>query len=160
KIIKLPSAFVLTKYSTGSCEPETTTRQYASGGVIPIPYKIIKCSHVEDRSENKVITMSNKTVVCALIHHNTLSSVGSGLCHTTRHRCNITYTQQSEIRKNIVIQDATTTSTVSSHCGHIPRNMIHTHREPCCPVAQTIDGPSNVGPTTTTPVDIRPWSHQ
>ncbi|ESS55416.1 hypothetical protein TCDM_13115 [Trypanosoma cruzi Dm28c] len=104
--------------------------------------------------------MSNTRVVCALIHHNTLSSVGSGLCHTTRHGCNITYTQQSEIRKNIVIQDATTTSTVSSHCGHIPRNMVHTHREPCCPVAQTIDGPSNVGPTTTTPVDIRPWSYQ
>ncbi|RNE95576.1 hypothetical protein TcG_13342 [Trypanosoma cruzi] len=75
--------------------------------------------------------MSNTRVVCALIHHNTLSSVGSGLCHTTRHRCNITYTQQNEIRKNIAIfiQDATTTSTVSSCCGHIPQTMIHTHRE-------------------------------
>ncbi|RNF07604.1 hypothetical protein TcG_10383 [Trypanosoma cruzi] len=73
--------------------------------------------------------MSNKTVVCALTHHNTLSSVGSGLCHTTRHGCNITYTQQNEIRKNIVIQDATTTSPVSSCCGNIPQNMVHAHRE-------------------------------
>ncbi|RNC52126.1 hypothetical protein TcCL_ESM10683 [Trypanosoma cruzi] len=100
--------------------------------------------------------MSNTRVLCALIHHNTLSSVDSGLCHTTRHRCNIIYTQQSEIRKNIVIQDATTTSPFSSRCGHIPRNMIHAHRKICCPVAQTVDGPSNVGPRTTAPVDIRP----
>ncbi|RNC54311.1 hypothetical protein TcCL_ESM08271 [Trypanosoma cruzi] len=73
--------------------------------------------------------MSNTRVLCALIHHNTLSSVDSGLCHTTRHRCNITYTQQSEIRKNIVIQDATTTSPLSSRCGHILQKMIHAHRE-------------------------------
>ncbi|RNC35489.1 hypothetical protein TcCL_Unassigned01625 [Trypanosoma cruzi] len=75
------------------------------------------------------ITMSNTRVVGALIHHSTLSSVGSGLCHTTRHRCNSIYTQQSEIRKNIVIQDATTTSPLSSCCGHILRYMIHAHRE-------------------------------
>ncbi|RNE98356.1 hypothetical protein TcG_12312 [Trypanosoma cruzi] len=73
--------------------------------------------------------MSNTRVVCALTHRNTLSSVGSGLCHTTRHGCNITYTQQSEIRKNRVMQDATTTSTVSSCCGNIPQTTIHTHRE-------------------------------
>ncbi|RNC38472.1 hypothetical protein TcCL_NonESM12276 [Trypanosoma cruzi] len=91
-------------------------------------------------------TMSNMKVVCALIHHKTLSSVGSGLCHTKRHRCNITYTQQNEMRKNIlrVMQDATTTSPVSSHCGHILQNMIHTHREILCPAAQIIVGPSNV----------------
>ncbi|RNC37957.1 hypothetical protein TcCL_NonESM12849 [Trypanosoma cruzi] len=73
--------------------------------------------------------MSNTRVVCALTHHNTLSSVGSGLCHTKRHRCNITYTQQSEIRKNRFMQDATATSPLSSCCGHIPRNTIHVHRE-------------------------------
>ncbi|RNF01258.1 hypothetical protein TcG_11499 [Trypanosoma cruzi] len=73
--------------------------------------------------------MSNTRVLCARIHHNTLSFVGSGLCHTTRHRCNITYTQQSEIRKNIAMQDATTTSPVSSCCGNIPQTTIHTHRE-------------------------------
>ncbi|RNC34925.1 hypothetical protein TcCL_Unassigned02253 [Trypanosoma cruzi] len=104
--------------------------------------------------------MSNTIVICALIHHNTLPSVGSGLCHTTGHRCNIICTQHSEIRKNIVIQDATTTSTVSSCCGHILQNMIHSHREICCPVAHIIDGPSSVGPRATTPVDIRLWSRQ
>ncbi|RNC32704.1 hypothetical protein TcCL_Unassigned04661 [Trypanosoma cruzi] len=104
--------------------------------------------------------MNNTIVICAVTHHNTLSSVGSGLCHKKRHRCNIICTQQSEIRKNIVIQDATTTSTVSSCCGNIPRNMIHAHREPCCPVAQIIDKPSNVGRKTTTPVNIRLWSRQ
>ncbi|RNC38115.1 hypothetical protein TcCL_NonESM12673 [Trypanosoma cruzi] len=106
--------------------------------------------------------MSNMKVVCALIHHSTLSSVGSGLCHTRRHRCNITYTQQSEIRKNIlrVIQDATVTSPVSSHCGHILQKMVHNHREILCPAAQIIVGPSNVGPKRKTPVDIRPWSRQ
>ncbi|RNC34871.1 hypothetical protein TcCL_Unassigned02317, partial [Trypanosoma cruzi] len=74
-------------------------------------------------------TMSNTRVVCARIHHNTLPPVGSGLCHTTRHRCNIICTQHSEIRKNVVrvIQDATTTSTVSSRCGHILQNMVHAH---------------------------------
>ncbi|RNC40673.1 hypothetical protein TcCL_NonESM09830 [Trypanosoma cruzi] len=108
------------------------------------------------------ITMSNTRVVGALIHHKTLSSVGSGLCHTTRQTINIICVQQSEIRKNIVrvIQDATTTSPVSSCCGHILQNMIHTHREICCPVAQIVDGPSSVGPRATTPVDIRPWSRQ
>ncbi|RNC40579.1 hypothetical protein TcCL_NonESM09937 [Trypanosoma cruzi] len=107
-------------------------------------------------------TMSNTIVICAVTHHNTLSSVGSGLCHTTRHTSNIICVQQSEIRKNFVrvIQDATTTSTVSSRCGHILQNMIHSHREICCPVAQIIDGPNNVGHKTTTPVDIRPWSRQ
>ncbi|RNC59743.1 hypothetical protein TcCL_ESM02657 [Trypanosoma cruzi] len=106
--------------------------------------------------------MSNTRVACAVFNHNTLSSVGSGLCHTTRHRCKITHTQQSEIRKNIVrvIQDATTTSSLSSCCGHILQTMIHTHRKICCPVEQMIVGPSNVGPRTTTPVDIRPWSRQ
>ncbi|RNC32940.1 hypothetical protein TcCL_Unassigned04408, partial [Trypanosoma cruzi] len=74
-------------------------------------------------------TMSNTRVVGARIHHNTLPPVGSGLCHTTRHRCNIICTQHSEIRKNVVrvIQDATTTSTVSSRCGHILQNMVHAH---------------------------------
>ncbi|RNC54274.1 hypothetical protein TcCL_ESM08303 [Trypanosoma cruzi] len=102
--------------------------------------------------------MSNMRVVGAVFHHNTLSSVDSGLCHTKGHRCNITYTQQSEIRKNIAIfiQEATTTIPLSSCCSHIPRNVIHAHRELCCPVAQIIDGPSNVGPRTTAPVDIRP----
>ncbi|RNC35794.1 hypothetical protein TcCL_Unassigned01289 [Trypanosoma cruzi] len=106
--------------------------------------------------------MSNMRVVCAVFRQNTLSFIGSGLCHTARDRCNITYTQQSEIRKNIVrvIQDATATSPLSSCCGHILQNMIHAHREICCPVAQIIVGPSNVGPRTTAPVDIRPWSRQ
>ncbi|RNC35888.1 hypothetical protein TcCL_Unassigned01198 [Trypanosoma cruzi] len=75
--------------------------------------------------------MSNIRVLCAVFHHNTLSSVGSGLYHTKGHRCNITYTQQSEIRKNIaiVIQDATTTIPLSSCCNHILQNMIHADRK-------------------------------
>ncbi|RNC40594.1 hypothetical protein TcCL_NonESM09907 [Trypanosoma cruzi] len=107
--------------------------------------------------------MSNARVVCARIHHNTLPPVGSGLCHTTRHRCNIICTQHSEIRKNVVrvIQDATTTSTVSSRCGHILQNMVHAHWKFLVQLHKYfIVGPSNVGPKTTTPVDIRPWSRQ
>ncbi|RNF01123.1 hypothetical protein TcG_11858 [Trypanosoma cruzi] len=123
----LPSPFALTNYSTGSCEPETTTRQCASGRVLSIPHKI---KFSTSRTAVKTgITMSNTRVVCAAFHHNTLSSVDSGLCHATRHGCNITYTQQSEIRKNRVMQDAATTSPVSSCCGNIRQTMIHAHRE-------------------------------
>ncbi|RNC53155.1 hypothetical protein TcCL_ESM09557 [Trypanosoma cruzi] len=103
-------------------------------------------------------TMSNTRVVCARIHHNTLAPVGSGLCHTKRHRCNIICTQQSEIRKNVVrvIQDAATTSPVSSRCGHIPQNMVHAHMKICCPAAQIIYcWAKQRGPKKTTPVDIR-----
>ncbi|RNC45023.1 hypothetical protein TcCL_NonESM05254 [Trypanosoma cruzi] len=109
----------LTKYRHTAICHRISALHTAQNKIFPTSRTAVKTS----------ITMSNTRVVCAAFHRNTLSSVGSGLCHTTRNRCNITYTQQSEIRKNIVIQDATSTGPVSSCCGHIPRNMIHTHRE-------------------------------
>ncbi|RNC45501.1 hypothetical protein TcCL_NonESM04749 [Trypanosoma cruzi] len=67
----LPSPFALTKYSTGSFEPETTTRRYASGGVPSIPHKI-KCSHVEDRSENEHNDEQHEGCLCSVLSQHSI----------------------------------------------------------------------------------------
>ncbi|RNC38379.1 hypothetical protein TcCL_NonESM12377 [Trypanosoma cruzi] len=94
-----------------------------------MPHKI-KFSHVEDRSENEHNDEQHEGCLCCVSSQHSILRWLRPLPHK-RHRCNITYTQQSEIRKNIAIfiQDATTTSTVSSRWDHILQNMIHAYRK-------------------------------